>query len=89
MEDQKVKIYLVFWKNWKAGAKDMEMLSTQPEPCQIPITDIVFYSNSPTGGDCPAVKVTATSDEEACDKAGPLFDEEKYRLKLNCAATQK
>jgi hypothetical protein len=82
MEAQKeIETYLVFWTNWKTKSKDMKMLCKRPEPCQIPITDIVFYSISPTGGECPAVKVTASSDEEACDKAGPLFDEEKYRLK--------
>ena len=82
METKKeIETYLVFWTNWKIECEDMEMFCTRPEPCQIPITDIVFYSCSPTNGECPAVKVTATSNEEACDKAGPLFDEEKYRRK--------
>ena len=77
--ESKEKTFLVVWTNWDSNSNDMKLFSVDVSPKLILVSDTIFYSRcAPGGRECPSVGVCATSDEDACDKAGRLFDKEKY-----------
>ena len=77
--ESETKTYLVVWTNWDKKSDDMKLFSVEIDPKLILVSEAIFYSRcAPGGRECPSVGVCATSDEDACDKAGRLFDKEKY-----------